>query len=248
MSTTILGIRIDDLTVEEALMKVESLVLSGGQHLIFTPNPEMLVKAHSDSSFKEVLNQGNINLCDGIGMMFAGWLHGYSLPRITGVDFMIDMCARSAIDGRSIYLLGSGNIEVVSRARENLLKKFPNLNIVGIDKGPEVDESGSAKQELNNETLAKINAAGPDILFVAFGMGKQEKWLVENLSKMPCVKIGMGVGGAFDYLSESVPRAPRLMRKIGLEWLYRLWKQPRRIGRIFNATIKFSYLILTETL
>ena len=83
----------------------------------------------------------------------------------------------------------------------------------------------------------------PDILFVAFGMGKQEKWIYENLAKMPSVRIAMGVGGAFDYISGNVSRAPRLLRKFGLEWVYRLFKEPRRIGRIFNATIKFiSYV------
>ena len=161
----------------------------------------------------------------------------------------------------SIYLLGSQSDEVVKKTAENLIKKFPSLRIVGLDRGPLLSDCHSEQSEeslvfagkgsftsVQDDTVSKINAAKPDILFVAFGMGKQEKWLAENLSKMPSVKIGMGVGGAFDYLSGLTPRAPRLMRELGLEWLYRLVKQPRRIGRIFNATMRFTYLVLKEKL
>jgi N-acetylglucosaminyldiphosphoundecaprenol N-acetyl-beta-D-mannosaminyltransferase len=84
----------------------------------------------------------------------------------------------------------------------------------------------------------------PDVLFVAFGMGKQEKWINENLRKLPSVKIVMGVGGAFDYISGVISRAPLFLRRIGLEWLYRLARQPSRIKRIFNATVVFAYFLI----
>ena len=94
--------------------------------------------------------------------------------------------------------------------------------------------------------MRKISYVGlAAVLFVAFGMGKQEKWIYENIEKLPSVKIAMGVGGAFDYISGSVPRAPLLLRTLGLEWAYRLWKQPSRIGRIWNATAVFMWLFLT---
>ena len=247
MSSTLLGIRIDNFSVAEALEKAGSFVSSGGQHLIFTPNPEMLVKTKDDNYFNEVLNRGAMNLCDGFGIQLFT-----KIRRIPGVDFMIELCALAEQKKYSIYLLGSGSDEVVSKTRENLLDKFPDLKIVGFDKGPTIYENFqfpiSNFQSNNNDQfpIKKINDAKPDILFVAFGMGKQEKWLAENLSKMPSVKIGMGVGGAFDYISGHTTRAPRLMRKIGLEWLYRVWKQPKRFSRIFNATIKFSYLVLRQ--
>ena len=100
------------------------------------------------------------------------------------------------------------------------------------------------EQVENNKILEKINQANPDIIFVAFGMGKQEKWIVENLPKIPSVKIAMGVGGSFDYLSGVIPRAPLFLRQIGLEWLYRLIRQPQRFWRIFNATFRFIYFFI----
>ena len=262
MNNTILGIRIDDFSGGEAVKKAESFIFSSGQHLIFTPNPEMLVMAQTDVYFREVLNRGSLNLCDGFGLWLARRYFGKNnsplgrgrggLDRITGVDFMVDLCKLAEQKKYSIYLLGSLSDDVVKMASENLLKKFPGLKIAGYDKGPTIDENfqfpiSNFQSNSNDQfSIKKINETKPDILFVAFGMGKQEKWLAENLVKMPSVKIGMGVGGAFDYLSEFIRRAPRLMRQIGLEWLYRLWKQPRRFGRILNATLKFSYLILKE--
>ena len=98
--------------------------------------------------------------------------------------------------------------------------------------------------DANEQIINNINNSGADILFVAFGHNKQEKWIYENLAKMPSVKIAMGVGGAFDYISGKIKRAPCWMRKIGLEWMYRLMRQPQRIIRIFNATLKFIWLFI----
>lgn len=254
--TVVLGVRVDNLTQEEARQKVRAFLSDGKQHKIFTPNPEMLVKAQKDEYFKKVLNEGDLNLCDGFGLsLFSG------APRITGVDFMLELCALAEEQGRSVYLLGSGSDEVVKKTAEELTKKFPNLKITGYDKGPIIDENVKFQmpnsKSNNNVTMESPTASrdpdlgsgqfnNVDILFVAFGMGKQEKWIYENLSEMPGVKIAMGVGGAFDYISGAVPRAPGFMRAFGLEWMYRLIRQPRRIKRIINATVKFVYLILKE--
>lgn len=241
-----LGVRVDNIHLDAALEQVRLFLISG-QHKIFTPNPEMLVKAHSDKYFRDVLNGGDLNLCDGFGLsMFT------KSGRIPGSDFMVEICRLAAERGSSIYLLGSLSNEVAEKAAEALQNKFPKLKIAGFDKGPMMDELKIKNFELridqiNNQTLIeKISRSRPDILFVAFGMGKQEKWIHENLHKLPSVKIAMGVGGAFDYISGAVRRAPCWMRKIGLEWLYRLFSQPKRIGRIFNATVKFTFFALKE--
>ena len=208
-------------------------------HTIFTPNPEFIVKAQKDEYFKKVLNAGDLNLCDGMGLqIFTG------IKRVPGVDFMLEVCKLAAEQNRGVYLLGSGNDEVVKKTAEELQKKFPSLKIVGYDKGPMIDELRIKNYELCADCIAKINEVQPDILFVAFGMGKQEKWIYENLSKMPSVKIAMGVGGSFDFISGKVKRAPLFLRRLGLEWMYRLIQEPRRFGRIFNATAKFTYLVL----
>jgi N-acetylglucosaminyldiphosphoundecaprenol N-acetyl-beta-D-mannosaminyltransferase len=232
-----LGVNITKVTKEEALAKVAEFLNSNNQHKIFTPNPEMVVKAQKDEYFKTVLNSGDLNLCDGMGLqIFTG------IKRIPGVDFMLEACRLAAEQGRGIYLLGSGNDEVVGKTCEALSKKFPNLKISGYNKGPEITE-GLAKQ-LDDGIVEQINNSGAQIFFVAFGMGKQEKWIYENLSKLPNIKVAMGVGGSFDFISGKIKRAPVFLRRLGLEWVYRLIQQPRRIGRIFNATARFCYLVL----
>lgn len=235
-SVVILGVRINKIKLEEARQKVRVFLNSPGQYKIFTPNPEFLVKASNDEYFKYTLNTSDLSLCDGRGIQFVSKA---KLDRIPGVDFMLEICSIAEEEKKSVYLLGSGSDEVVKKTAENLMKLFPNLSIGGWGKGELIDEN-----KISDGDVKVINAVQPDILFVAFGMGKQEKWIMENLEKMPSVKIAMGVGGAFDYISGSVKRAPLLMRKIGLEWLYRLIKQPKRIVRIWNATFKFLLLNL----
>ncbi len=263
-SEHILGVRVSALSKELALKIVNNYLKSNYQYSIFTPNPEMVVKAQRDEYFCKILNFGSLNLCDGFGLWLAIKLkkkkekRKIMTERIAGVDFMLDLCALAEQENKSIYLLGSGSDEVIKKTAENLQKQFPKLKIVGYNSGPEILEAENGlvchsrengnpehRQKLdslfqgNDKLVEYIQAVKPSILFVAFGMGKQEKWIYENLAKMPSVRIAMGVGGAFDYISGLIPRAPLLLRKIGLEWVYRLWKQPRRIGRIFNATVKF---------
>jgi N-acetylglucosaminyldiphosphoundecaprenol N-acetyl-beta-D-mannosaminyltransferase len=243
-----LGIKIDEITKEQALQKMLEFLNDGlpgetlaktGQYKIFTPNPEMIVKAQKDEYFKKVLNAGDLNLCDGVGLqIFTG------IKRIPGVDFMMELCQLAARQGRGVYLLGSGSDEVVEKTAENLQKQFPNLKIVGYDKGLMISEN--IQYPISN--IQSINDSGADILFVAFGMGKQEKWIYENLNKIPNVKIAMGVGGSFDFISGKVKRAPLFLRQIGLEWMYRLIQEPRRFRRIFNATAKFTCLVLKSKL
>jgi len=236
-----LGIKIDNITLEEARLKVRDFLVLPGQFKIFTPNPEMVVKAHSDQYFRQTLNSGDLNICDGFGLsLFSG------AKRITGVDFMLEICQIAETTGKSIFLMGTKNEQILLKAKENLLARFPRLNIVGIDTGPMLFNYHSAENEDFHDVVSKINQSGANIIFVAFGMGKQEQWITENLAKLPTVKIAMGVGGALDYISGTVPRAPLFLRKIGLEWLYRLIRQPQRFWRIFNATFKFILLNLSN--
>lgn len=242
----VLNVRIDAETLETALKKVRAF-LTSSQHRIYTPNPEMLVKARQDKYFREVLNAGDLNLCDGFGLsVFA------KTKRLPGADFMVEICRLASELGVGIYLLGSGSDAVVRKTSDELRKRFPTLKIAGYDRGPDIHESKEVGyklriDEVNNQTvIERLNVSNPEIIFVAFGMGKQEKWIHENLYKMPSVKIAMGVGGAFDYIAGIVPRAPLFLRKIGLEWLYRVIRQPSRLGRIWNATAVFTYLALKE--
>ncbi|MFH1790256.1 MAG: WecB/TagA/CpsF family glycosyltransferase [bacterium] len=241
-----LGIKIDNLNRQDALIKAFNFFANESQCVIYTPNPEIIVDSHKDSYLAKVLNTGDINICDGVGLQMAILLkQGIKIKRLAGVDFMLAMCQKASISGKTVFLLGSDNDKVVSRVATNLKNKFGNLKIVGISPGPRIsikDDALIMDHAENSEIIAQINSAPPDILFVAFGHNKQEKWIFENISKIPCVKIVMAVGGSFDFISGHVTRAPLWIRKIGLEWLFRLFIQPRRILRILKATIIFIIL------
>ncbi len=242
-NVSVLGIRIDNINFAEVNEKILLFLRSPTLRAIFTPNPEMLVKAQKDSYFTEVLNSGDINICDGFGIQLV--TKG-KIKRIPGVDLLKIISKIAEKNGKSVFFLGSGSDEVGGKLIQNIIAEFSNLKIAGFDKGPVITEGNDGKlnvlSEDNSEIIKKINDAQADVLFVAFGMGKQEKWIFENRDKLPNVKIAMGVGGAFDFISGVIPRAPKWMRKLGLEWLFRLYQQPKRIKRIWNATVKFIYL------
>lgn len=245
---TILGVRVDSVTREDALVKARSFLSSHGQQTIFTPNPEMVVDAQNDEYFRTVLNSGTLNICDGYGLALIS--HG-AIKKIAGVDFLSDLCMLAAEEGRGVYLLGSLDDAVLEKTKYHLGKMFPTLRIVGMDRGPEIRNHSQDSHIIYNTVdncriIDAITHVAPTILFVAFGHGKQEKWIHENIKKMPSVKIAIGVGGAFDMISGKTPRAPRLLQRIGLEWLWRLVTDPRRIGRIWKATGKFLLLYVRE--
>ncbi len=231
----ILGVRVDTLNRTDALAQVADFLASGEGHTIFTPNPEMLVDAQKDSYFKEVLNAGDLNLCDGKGIALVAKT---PIERIPGVDFMVDMCELAEKEGRTVYLLGSGFRSVVQGCKEKLLERFPNLRIVGIHPGPTI---GQVIPEENDAIIEDIIMTAPDVLFVALGHGKQEKWIYGFLPDLPSVRVAMGVGGSFDFISGKIKRAPAIFRRLGLEWLYRLIREPRRIKRIWKATVVFLF-------
>jgi len=246
----ILGVEISEISRSEALKKVEFFFESDSLHRVYTPNPEMLVDASKDAYFRDVLNAADLTLCDGMGLKL---LLGRKVERVAGVDFMSDMCELAARTGKTVYLLGSGDRVVLRKAAVALQTKFPNLQIVGMHPGPEIQAEKQGDRvalkidkDENNELIGEIVMAAPDILFVGFGHGKQEKWIDEYAESLPSVRVAMGVGGAFDYISGSVPRAPRVMRSLGLEWLFRLLMQPKRFTRIFKAVIIFPLCYLKK--
>lgn len=244
----ILGVKIDSFTMDQALEKARGFLYSNKQNLVFTPNPEMLVDAQDDNYFKKVLNFGDLNISDGFGVTFVS---GGGIKRIPGVDFVLRLCELAQKENKSVYLLGSGSREVLEKTAENLKKQFPDLRIAGFNPGPEIEfllvedqNKIIPEPNANDNAIHDIIMTAPDVLLVAFGHNKQEKWIYENIKNLPTVKIAMGVGGSFDYISGITRRAPCFLRKIGLEWLYRLFRQPWRLGRIFKATAVFASLII----
>lgn len=210
MKKYILGIKIDDVNMSEALEMVHQWLQKFGKKYIVTPNPEFIMTAQKDLDFKKILNGADLSIPDGAGLKLSGKIEN----TVSGVDLMEKLVERSADWGVTVGLLG-GSDGVANKTAECLQKKYPKI---------------------------KISFTSPDLLFVAFGHPKQEKWIVKNLPKLN-VKIAMGVGGAFDYLSGKVPRAPKWIRDLGFEWLFRLVVQPWRIKRQISL-VKYLWLIM----
>lgn len=240
----ILGTTISALTRDDALAQCANFLLGDGQHIIVTPNPEMLVDAHSDLEFRDILNRADLALPDGIGLVLMARIFGVQIPeRIAGSDFLADLCALAERESKSVYLMGAPP-GVAASAGRVLQKLSPRLRIAGTDSGFTLP---AAEQNIHS-AITRIQNVQPDILFVALGHGKQEKWIAKYLNQMPSVKIAMGVGGAFDFLAGTVRRAPRFLRAIGLEWLWRLLREPWRASRIFKAVIQFPFLATQDRL
>lgn len=153
---------------------------------------------------------------------------------------MLKLCNISNKEGYKIFLLGGENgIGKITRIK--LIKKYSKIKIVGT-------HSGNGTKKEDKQIIDKINKSEADLLFVAYGAPKQEKWIYRNLKLLKSVKVAIGVGGSFDFISEKVKRAPKIMRKLNLEWLYRLIKNPKRIKRIINASIVFPIKVLKKKL
>ncbi len=229
----LLGISFTNATEQEALDYVfETLLHDKKKSYIVTPNPEIVVYALTHSSFKSILNQAQLALPDGVGITLGAWWLGKPFSqRITGVDFMLLSCRESVKRAVKIGLLGAG-VGVAERTAERLRFLYPGIQIVF------VGEEWPGKNDTNPQAI--------DMLFVAFGHPKQEEWIATNLERLP-VKVAMGVGGAFDYLAGDVVRAPEMVRKLGLEWLFRLIRQPWRWKRQLSL-FRFGYFILREKL
>jgi N-acetylglucosaminyldiphosphoundecaprenol N-acetyl-beta-D-mannosaminyltransferase len=192
----------------------------------------MLVASRKDRQFRDTLNKAELSLCDGVGISLAARILGKSLPeRITGVDLMEKLWKEMVRKPDSIGFLG-GRDRVALKTAECLEKKYGKLTVAFT--GEEWDE----KQMANGKWQMV------DILFVAFGAPKQEHWMAENVEK-GVFRVAIGVGGAFDYFGGTAARAPKLLRTIGLEWLYRLVREPWRWRRQL-ALGKFIWLVVNE--
>lgn len=223
-SIRVLGVRVDAVDTEQTLQRIEELLGSGGHHLVATVNPEFVMRARRDPQFNQVLETAGLCLPDGWGVTWAARRQGQPLPeRVTGVDLIPELARRAAARGWRLFFLGAGP-GVAEAAAEQLRRRFPSLVVAGCHSG----EAGPLGDE---ESLRRIAEVRPDIVLVAYGAPLQELWIARNLERLQA-GVGIGVGGAFDYLSGKVRRAPTWMRRLGLEWLFRLLRQPWRARRM----------------
>lgn len=220
----ILGVLLDYVDYDEASHRVNSFLQTFNNRIIVTPNAEIIMTARKNRKLKAALNAADMCLPDGIGVVIASKIMGKPLvERTTGFDFMIKVLAMADKKGLNLFLLG-GKPGIAQKAGEKIKAMFPNIQIVGT-------HHGYFKEDKEHEVIDIINKKAPDILLVAMGCPKQEMFMMNNKNKM-CFRIAMGVGGSLDVLSGTVRRAPVFMQKVGLEWLYRLVKQPSRFKRM----------------
>lgn len=246
MRLTIAGVPIDAINLEEAKSRTEAF-LQAGQHLIVTPNPEMAVLASRDPGFRKILESADLALADGFGLSIAAVIEGKKTPAtIHGSEFTLRLAQLSEQKGCSVYLLGAGR-GVAEEAAENLKLNFPKLKIAGAEQGGSIRWI-AGKWEEDQNLAARIDAVKPDVLLVALGHGKQERWIRDHLARLPSVKVAMGIGGTLDFLAGRVWRAPAIMRRLHLEWLWRLIIEPWRFPRIFEATFVFFWMVLKNRL
>ncbi len=222
MKTDVLGVNVDNVTLAEAIDAGAALLQEEGFHYMVTPNPEFILSARKNEAFRTVLNGADLSLPDGIGVVYAARILGRPLKgRAPGVDFAQGLMARMAKTGDKLFLLGA-KPGVAEQAAENLRQAHPGLNICGC-------HDGYFKED--PPVIEAIRAAGADVVFVCLGAPKQELWMASNGPKTGA-RLAVGLGGCLDVFAGNVQRAPEAWQKAGLEWLYRLIKEPSRIGRM----------------
>lgn len=237
----VLGVLLSLKNKLELIESIKDRVKRGEKTSLFTPNPEIVLYADNNEKFKQILNTSTYNICDGFGLQIAAYILCSEVPsRITGVDLMNDLISTAAKNNLSIGLLGSEE-KVINKTVDKILTKEPKCRIKYCSSGFSPNDFKLEKPDLINE----INKCSPDILFVAFGSPKQEEWINYNHKRLNNVKFIMGVGGSFDFLSGNITRSPNFMRKLGLEWMYRWYKQPiYRTKRIINALCLFPFRVI----
>jgi N-acetylglucosaminyldiphosphoundecaprenol N-acetyl-beta-D-mannosaminyltransferase len=232
---TLLGIRVDDVTFADTLARMEAFIADGKPHQVCTVNPEFIMTAQRDAEFRCILAQSDLNIPDGGFLLWAARRMGRPLrERVTGSDTLPMFAELAARKGYRVFFLGAAD-SVAERAAQILRVHHPGLNIVGC-------YGGSPSLSEEDAIVARVRAAQPHALFVAYGAPQQDKWIARNAQRLQ-VPLLMGVGGTFDFIVGIVPRAPRWMRRLGLEWLYRLARQPWRWRRQL-AIWQFAWLTL----
>lgn len=217
----IMGVNFDNVTLDEAVQEGCRLMEEPGSHYVVTPNSEIVYACRKDPKLTAVLNGASLSLPDGIGILYASRILKKPLKqKVAGIDFGTSMLAQAAKNGWTVYLLGS-KPGVAEEAARRLKKQNPGLVIVGT-------ADGYFKED--GPVLEKIRAAKPDILFVCLGAPKQEFWMAKNADATGA-RLLLGLGGSLDIYSGNSQRAPDIWVKLGLEWAYRLLKEPWRIKR-----------------
>ena len=223
MKIDILGVAFDALTLDEAAERADALMLAGNGGCIVTANPEIVLRCRKDAAYAAAVNGAQLVLADGVGDLYAAKILRTPLPeRVAGADLVPRLIERLAARGGSVFLYGA-KPGVAQRAGEALTGAYPGLRIAGTENGYISDETA---------LFAALEREKPDLLLLGLGAPRQELWMARSRRSVNAVMIG--VGGFLDVLAGDIPRAPEAWRRLGLEWLYRLLREPRRIKRMIR--------------
>lgn len=237
-SITILGVPIHNLTYDEALAHIRTMIETKEPHQIVTVNPEFLVIAHRDAAFRNVLLNADLALADGVGLQLAALLQGRRfVSRVPGSELVYRFAPIAAAEGWRLFFLGA-RPGIAARAAAQLQARLPCLQI-------EVNRADPTPQG-TAAALAHLRAARPDILLVAYGAPTQDLWIARHGMTMG-VPVMIGIGGTLDFVAGVIPRPPKIWHTLGLEWLYRLWQEPWRWRRQLRLPL-FVLLVLIERL
>jgi N-acetylglucosaminyldiphosphoundecaprenol N-acetyl-beta-D-mannosaminyltransferase len=228
----ILGVKVATLKKTEMGERIKRYLSEPKFHYIVTPNPEFILAAEHDEEFFHCLNNADLALPDGFGLVLAGWLLGHSIHRYSGADLTSDLLSDAAKNNRRVgILVWNGGLSRAEEIRHALTNKFPALRFI-------VDEIEKNILSRPNQDILDFK---PELVFVGLGAPEQEKYIHHRVRQWPSVKLAVGVGGTFDFITGHLKRAPKFFRCLGFEWLWRLILQPWRWRRIFNAAVIFPY-------
>jgi N-acetylglucosaminyldiphosphoundecaprenol N-acetyl-beta-D-mannosaminyltransferase len=234
----ILGVGFDRVALVDAVGEIDQRLVAGERTFVITANPEFVMLCRGDDEVARIAARADLVVPDGTGAVVAARLLGDPLPGRAPGRLLVDRLAALAVErGLSVFLLGAAP-GIAERAARTLLERHPALRIVGTYAGA-ADDDG--------DVVPRVLSAAPDILFVAFGMPRQERWIARNLDRLPGVRVAVGVGGSLDYLAGAATPPPRVVHAIGLEWLWRLALDPRRWRRQ-RVLPHFVLLVLLQRL
>lgn len=250
----VLKIKLDSTSKGGVLKFVQRKIHQKNRFFIVTPNPEIVMMAQKDPSLMQILNNADLRLPDGVGLVWASRLLARRHPkntvlqeRVSGTDILEELVKLASKESWRVFLLG-GRPGIAAKTAQDLKAKFSNLAISS-DPGPWLNDNGKPvnkkEEEKEKEAIKKINKFSPHLLFVGFGAPKQEKWVASNYNKLKTYGT-MVVGGAFDYFSRKIPRAPLFIREAGFEWLFRLVREPWRLRRQL-ALLRFACAALKNS-
>ena len=233
----ILGVHVDMVNISEAADCIMRFFDEDKMHAVYTPNSEIIMHAYKNTEFADLLKRAELLTADGIGVVHASKILKKPIKeRAAGYDIARQVLQKMNYTDHKLFLFG-GKPGVAEEAKQKLLQEYPELNIVGM-------RNGYFKAEEDDEIVEQINASGADIVFVCLGAPKQEEWIDRHRDKLN-VKVAMGIGGSLDVFAGRVDRAPEFFCKTGLEWFYRLCKEPWRIGRMMELP-KFAATVITK--